>query len=349
MAGKNEGGESGVEAGDTDNNALNNDAKELAKFTGEVYQDGVKQAPAAKAPAAGAKAQTPAQKAAAAAAESAGTDADDDDDDGDDEATKRDRSRTTQARINKAIGKQRQAERDRDAANARYTAMEQRLAKLEGGKTQQQTKQVDPDAEPKAEDYDYGEADLKYIKDLAKYETRQELKNQKEKGVKDEQTAAQKAAAVAVDKAFKAFFDAGTEKFGENFHAQVSDESIKITQPLAALLLDSEHGIDIAFDISSDAALAKKVSAMSPERQAAWFGSYEEQHYSSDTADADDDDEGDEEPVTPAKPAKAATSKPISQAPKPPAHKNRGGGSSEQVSGSTSDFAAFERMALAKR
>lgn len=331
-----------------DGNALDMDAVEINKFAGESYEDGKKVTKEVKTgKEAPAKFQTPAQKAAAAAAETGAADEDDDDDDA--PAVKQKPSKTVQQRIDIAVAKQRQAERDRDAATTKYSALEARLAALEKGKTpsqQQQSKVIDPDKEPDPENYDFGEADTKFIKDLARWEVKQELKADKNKDALAKQSDEQKAANDKAQKSLDKFFAAGSEKFGEDFQDKVTSEDIKISPMLAKLMLDSENGVDIAFDIASDAKLAKKVSAMSgdPARQAAWFGSYEDQHYSSDTADAEDEDE-DEDETPPVKTSKPA----VSRAPKPPAHKNRGGGSSESQSAATSDFAAFERMATKQR
>lgn len=352
MAGVNQSTEGGTNETAEGQNALDMDAAEINKFAGEVYEDGkkVSSQEAKTGKETPAKTQTPAQKAAAAAAAAKdGEDEDEHEDDGAETKQNGPRDPTIQKRINIAVGKQRQAERERDAATANYKALEARLAKLEagGGKTpaQQATEQKDPNAEPSPDDYDFGEADVKYIKDLAKWEVRQELKAQKTGAEKEQLTAAQRAQNDAAQKSLDKFFKAGAAKFGEDYQEKVSDESIKISPTLAKLLLDSDNGVDIAFDITADANLAKKVSAMTPERQAAWFGSYEDQHYSSDTADADEDElDEDEKPEV-----KVTASKPVSKAPKPPNHKNRGGGSSESATAATSDFAAFERMASKQR
>lgn len=355
MAGVNQSTSGGTNETNEGQNALDMDAAEINKFAGESYEDGkviTTQTPKTGKEVA-AKPQTPSQKAAATAAAKG---AEVDDDDGDDDDTGADKRtpdhKSAQARINIAVGKQRQAERERDASTASFKALEARLAKLEagGGTPAQQAaaaKVIDPNAEPDPANYDYGEADLKYVRDLARYETRKELGAIKETEKKQELTAAQQQANADATKALDKFFKAGTTKFGENYKEMVSNDDIKITPQLVKLMLDSDNGVDIAFDLASDEKLAAKVSALagSPDKQAAWFGAYEAQHYSSDTADADEDEDGKEEEI----PAAKVASKPVSKAPKPPVHKNRGGGSSEAASASTSDFAAFERMANAKR
>lgn len=347
MAGVNQSTSGGTNETPEGQNALDMDAAEINKFAGEAYEDGkpVSTQTPKNGKEAAAKPQTPAQKAAAIAA-AKDEDGDEGTDDNAAEVKTHKTDKTIQQRINIAVGKQRQAERDRDAANTRYSALEARLAKLEGGgQTPAQKAQTakDPNAEPDPKDFPYGEADEAYIRAVARYEVRQELKDQQESGKKEQLTAAQKAENEATKAAIGKFFEAGAKKFGDDYQEKVSDENIKISPTLVKLLLDSDNGVDIAFDITADADLAKKVSAMTPERQAAWFGSYEDQHYSSDTADADEeDDEGE-------KPEVKTPSKPVSRAPKPPVHKNRGGGSSEAVTAATSDFAAFERMATKQR
>lgn len=349
MAGLNDNNTSGGTNEDV-GNAMD-DAAELNKFSGEVYEDGkkVSEQESKTGKEAPQKFQTPSQKAAAAAA-AGGTKTTDEGEEDEDGEVKPNTSKdpTIQKRINIAVGKQRQAERERDAANAKFTAMEARLAALEKTPAQKATeaKVKDPNKAPVADDYDYGEADIEFIKDTVRYETRKELGAVKETETKVAQTAAQKANEAAAQAELNKFFAAGKEKFGDDYEEKVTSEDMKITPQLAKLLLDSKNGIDIAFDLTADPKLAAKVSALAgdPVKQAAWFGSYEDKYYPSDTADADEDEDEGTKPEV-----KTPTSKPISRAPKPPEHKNRGGGSSEAATASTSDFAAFERMATAKR
>lgn len=334
-------------------------SEELGKFTGFAVHDGETIKPEAKQT--GGKAQgvektTPAKAAAATKAAPTKRGSDDEDDAGDDDDTvapaAEQRAKSAQDRINKAVAKQRSAERERDAATARFTSLESRLAAIEGGRATPaaQTAQTpsqraavsQQDPEPDVAKYEYGEADAKYIRDLARWEVRQELAAAETRKTQQAQQQQLTTEQQKEQKQRDDFFAKGAAKFGDDFESIVGNESIKIALPLYLLLLDSDNGTDIAFDIASDPDLGKKVSAMTPARQAAWFGSYEEANYSSDTADADGETEEEETPVV--KP-----SKPISKAPPPPKHKNKGGGKSETTTADTNDFAAFEAMASKQR
>lgn len=337
---------SGISSTEGNVNSLLTPEDQAAKFTGAATHDGEPLPATAKQTEGKAKGVTPSKAAReAAATKTAKKDEPEGDEgeEGDGETVAATPAvKSAQDRINKAVAKQRIAERERDALTKRLDAMEARLNAPAAKTPLQQQAAAKEGAEPKPEDYTYGEADVKFIRDTARWEVRQELAESKAKEAKTVQTQQLTAAQTAAVKALDDFYAKGTTEFGDDFRDAVTSEDIKITQSLAELLLDSDHGVDIAWDIASDPDLGKKVSAMTASRQAAWFGSYEEQNYSSDSEGAEEEEE---EAVTTV--AKPASTKPTSRAPKPPVHKNRGGGKTEtNVSGDTNDFAAFERQAL---
>lgn len=342
----------GVQGESTDTGT--DDSAEIGKFTGFSVKDGEVQEAPKKSGGVAQGLETPAQKAAAAKAAAAAK-GNDDDDEGTEKPDKTEQHKSAQDRINKAVAKQRNAERERDdlrtgndALTKRLDALEARLSAGTATPAQRQEAKAQAakvDGEPKAEEYEFGEADIKFIRDTARWEVKQELAEQAAAKKQDKKAKEQSNEQQETGKAWATFFAAGAEKFGDDYEDTVRNEDLKVGPTLAALLLDSLNGVDIAFDIASDPELGKKVSAMTVARQAAWFGSYEETNYPSPSGDAEEEDE---EKV--AKPApKAPPSKPISRAPKPPVHKNRGGGSSESASADTDDFAAFERMAKTQR
>lgn len=319
-----------------ENNLLSDPTVEaVSKFQGFSTVDGERVDPAKESKPA--KESTPKNEKTKQPANDVKSDADDsaDDDNSDDDGSKH---KSAQKRINKAVGKQRSAERRAEAAEAAYAAQRDRLAALEarieamanGGKP---TKQRDENQPPQPADYEYGEIDTQYIRDLAKYEVRQELKADKEQTSRQTQQTQQTEQQTAFKQKLDGFLDSGLEIY-DDFDEVVLDNSNPFSSQLVELMFESEHGQEIAYQAASDAETKKKLSAMSPSRQAAWFGRMEAD-LSSKKSDADEE-EGEEEPKS---------SPQISKAPKP-LRKSRGNGAPSEASGATSDFAQFEKVAM---
>jgi hypothetical protein len=251
-----------------------------------------------------------------------------------DDAAAQQRHKSAQARIDRAVGGQRAAERERDATRAELAAMQARMAALEtrgngngGGNQQRQT-----GGAPQPADYQYGELDSAYIRDLAKYEVRQEFTELSKTQQQQTTTREQEAAAAEWQRRSGEFRERGVDKY-DDFEDVVFDNATPISPVIADLLFESDHGPEIAYALASDLKEAKRVSGLSPARQAAWFGRREAE-MSSESSDADGDTDG----------TSKATLK-TTQAPPPPQTRTRGSGGQQQVSASTSDFAAFERLA----
>lgn len=309
--------------------------QEAADFQGFSTKDGERAAPAAK-PAAAPVAKPASQEAPAPADSTTNGETDDTLDDGDPKAQQRHRS--AQVRISKAVAAQRTAERERDLAFQHTTLLEQRLAALEaqmkgaapGVKPAAGT--VDPDKEPVADDYEAGEFDPKYHRDLAAYAARQEFDRLERQRTANAGTEKQQATQAEFRGKLDKFFAKGENDIGEDFRDAVSDKSLKITETLAQLLVDSDVGPQIAYAMATDPEQAAKVSAMSAARQAAWFGR-QEAELSSGEGDAD----GTATQASAVKPSRAA---------RPLRDISHGAGSAAPVTPSTTDFAAFERMAM---
>lgn len=247
------------------------------------------------------------------------------------------RHRSAQERINKAIGRQRAAER-------RAAALEQRLAVLEaqvraGAAAHAQANGAGRQAEerpPNPKDYQYGELDAQYIRDLARFETRQEMKAVQNNSKQEEDKASNTKAQQEFQARLEAFYHKGLD-IADDFEDVVSDPGLKISPVLGELILESEYGPQIAYAMASDPKEAKAVSAMSPARQAAWFGQ-KEAELSSESSDAG-------EPSGQQRPPNRNSPK-TTQAPPPPRTKPRGSGEAQQVSPATTDFKQFERLAM---
>lgn len=264
---------------------------------------------------------------------------DDAEDDADGEQAEAKPSKSAQARINKAIGKQRAAERRAEAAEAANRAAEQRFARLEGqialltGGAKPPTK--DPNA-PNPEDYKNGDIDARYIADLARYEGRKaaaDARADSDKAAKDESNARE---AKALQKRIADFDVKGSEKY-DDFHDVVFDDDFPLPPTLGELALDSDHGPEILYTLAGDSKEARRVAGLTPARQAAWFGAREAE-LSSGSSDADEGEDFQEEPASPK----------TTQSPQPSSFKTRGGGGVPRVNAATPDFAAFERMAKAQ-
>jgi hypothetical protein len=307
------------------------------KFQGFATKDGEPIAESKVAAKTAAKADAKATTKAKVAAED-GEDGDQGDrEDGQEGQANTPKPKDLQTRINKAVGRQRAAERERDALAATNRTLEQRLANIEGQMQLLTTGKKPPsnDAAPDPADYKNGDIDARYIADLARYEGRKAAKAARADDDKAAKTEAEAKAARDLAKRVGEFADKGSEKY-EDFQDVVFDEGFPLSPTLGELALESDHGAEILYTLASDSKESKRVLGMTPARQAAWFGTREAE-LSSESSDAGEEDESeDEDPETPPKATKS---------PQPSNHKTRGTGGVPRISASTTDFAAFERMA----
>lgn len=276
-------------------------------------------------------------KEAATEDDKAAAPADENADDSGEDGDEGQRHKSAQQRINKAVGKQRAAERRAAAAEQQLATMNARLTALEGGKSPAPSSgKPAGDKEPNPADYDHGELDVRYIRDLTRFEVKQELaqseqsKTQQQK--QTEMTAQQEQFVAAKDD----FMTRGLD-IADDFEEIVTDDSVGISPVLVDLAFESDLGPQIIYAAASDPKEAKKLSAMSPARQAAWFG-IKEAELSSGSSDAEDN--GDE--TLPAN----QSSTMATQAPAPMKAKPKGNGKAQPATADTNDFQAFERMAM---
>lgn len=344
------------ENGAPEQTAEERDWEAMSQFEGGSFVDGVRQ-PAPK-PAA-VKAVQGGKTAAAAEADDADTDAadsapEDETPEGKAEREKAARAAAKQAakhkaaqdRIDQAVGRQRAAERERDAAVAQSKALEARLDALErmvksGGASGEP--EEDPNA-PKPSAYQYGELDTAYIRDLARYEAKKEFEAQNSKTKADTTKNENLKAAEEWQTKIADFERKGLDKY-DDFSEVVIDAARDSVYPLsptlAELMLASEHGIDIAYELASDIREAKRLAGLRPAQQAAWFGR-KEAELSSATPDAgSEDDPGEENP--PVTQPKASSESLV------PGFKARGSNGRASVSSATTNFADFERLATRRQ
>lgn len=267
----------------------------------------------------------------------------------------------------------RTAERRADLAENAKRELEERVARLERGEKPALTagdKEYNNPANPKpdhtdSEKFPYGELDPKYTAALARYETLRAMDERDNKGkdtVKEEQDA---EALAAFKQRVLDFAEEGAEKYDDFQEVVIDNLANDKTNPsgwpcsevLGELLLESEHGHAIAFDLASDIKEARRIYKLPPSRQAAWFGVQEAKQESAGSAargkQDDDEQDGQRQPAgrqrTLPQPRTGQSRESKAPLPLPNQRKLNGHGGNRVPDGSTTDFAAFEANVNAQR
>jgi hypothetical protein len=269
------------------------------------------------------------------------------------------------SRIGELTRRSRSAERELYKERQEKEDLKRRLEALERGErpltndTSGNTKAASggkPDPAD-AEKYPYGELDSKFVADLARWEVRQELAAEKEATKTQQQSQQDNEAATAFKETVAAFEEAGDELY-DDFHEVVMGNLAGKDNPhgwpcspeLGEMILHSDHGPAIAYELALDIKEARKIAALSKVDQVRWFVR-KEGELSAGSAASTDNDQDDGELATQ---AEARTKRQLpqprtsqvreSKAPPPPS--KRVGASGNRVpNAATSDFAAFEAMA----
>lgn len=247
----------------------------------------------------------------------------------------------------KRIGEVKKQGRDAVAAErTRSDGLERRLAALEGRSlTKGEPGASDPDVEPKVADFEFGELDAKYIRALARFETRQELKaSQSNQQKTNQQAAAEREEAemvtrrTALEEAGSAKYDDFDEVVTQSRQLDPDDPAFWPCSPdMGKLILASDVGADVAYHLASHPEEARKIFAKSPVEQGAFFARIEAKFTSATDAN-------------PKPQPQAGGQQPQVRAPKapaPPKNQARGSGGTNQASPATTDFKAFEAQAMA--
>lgn len=209
---------------------------------------------------------------------------------------------TAQERIDELTRARRAAERERDALARERDELR---SKIPAPETPQ---------EPKPADYTYGVEDAAYVRDMAKFEARQEFEAaEREKAAQAhfetvERTWDERQVAFAADK--------------PDFFEKTAANDLPISPHMAQAIKTSESGAAVAYHLASNPDEARRIAALDPIAQVREVGRLE---------------------ATLAGPAAGATPQPktISDAPKP--HPQvRGQGGRFKVAPDTDDFEAFE-------
>ncbi len=211
---------------------------------------------------------------------------------------------TAQERIAELTAKRREAERDAEywKAKALQPAPEARRP---------QAQAADEDPEPDPADYEHGEMDVRFIRDVTRREARLEFRSE----------LAARDAHAAVQSKFQTFEQRTAEQFpdGEPEGLSVLKALPTLSQAITDVILTSENGPRLADHLGKNTRELNRLSALPPHLQAYELAKIEMKLSASPTA-------------------KTATDAP------PPTPQVRGAGGRFTASPDTDDFAAFEKQ-----
>lgn len=236
---------------------------------------------------------------------------------------------TAKDRISDLTANWRSAQRATDAEKTRADRLQAQLDALKSGKaplTEDKGAAKGGDAPPDPSAFEYGELDPKYIAALARHETKAALADH----AAGEETTRQAAAADAKrqetveksDKLVRAGLDLHDD-FDDVVMQGAREGKWDLSPTLGELILDSEFGPQIAYELASDPAESRRINKLTPSQQAAFFGRQEAKFEA----------------------AKASQTSKTSKTPQasPPPKLPRGGSGSNTVGADSSDFAAVEK------
>lgn len=176
---------------------------------------------------------------------------------------------------------------------------------------------------PNPDDYDFGEADTKFIADTARFHARQEFAAQT-------QQAELRAQVAEVENTWKgAVTQPEIVQAYPDFEDKVTrggDRGDWDCSPVTALLIKSSPvGPHVAYHLATNVAESKRIASLNPIEQALEVGRLEGRFLNSGKA--------------------TVPPKTVSSAPTPPEARSRGAGGKFTVADDTDDFAAFDKKA----
>jgi hypothetical protein len=224
---------------------------------------------------------------------------------------------------------QRQTKVDDEIASLKAQLEELRQAKPADSaqKPGEQAPAVAEDVPPNPDDYPFGEADAKFIADLARHEARQEFKAQQaqqEQAREVELVETKWKTAVAAPDVIERYPD-----FKQKVVESANRGDWACTPLMSLGIKESDVGPDIAYHLASNPLESKRIADMHPLEQAREFGRLEGRILAERSAKA----------------APAPAQKVVSKAPPPPEARSRGAGGQFGTAPDTDDFSAFEGMA----
>lgn len=261
--------------------------------------------------------------------------------------------------------------RRRDSLTRENEDLRRRLDALERGERKPLTndtkgdKTVPQDDKPDPTDtakYQYGELDPKYLADLSAWAAKAAIRSEREGERTQKQTEADAKAAEAFKERVTAFEEAGLDAFDDFHEVVISTMTLKNTDPgywplsaaMGELILESDHGPAIAYELASDPKEARRIAQLSPAKQAAWFVHKEDEISAGSAANADNNAEESANKSQAEAGKKRQLPQPRnrqaqeSRAPRPLTKLN-GAGGNRLPSSATPDFAAFEALAMGSK
>lgn len=181
---------------------------------------------------------------------------------------------------------------------------------------------------PDASKYQYGEQDVDYIRDHAKYEAKMEV-------LENQAKATFKAQAAELDAKWTKNQVEAHKKYPDFDEVVVkggSENKWPCPPVIAVAIKDSDVGADVAYHLASNPEEAKRIATLTPLEQAREFGRIEERL----TIKAARAAKREKQPVR------------ISKAPPPPKRRTQGSGASKNPKFDT-DFTAFEKQVDANK
>lgn len=215
---------------------------------------------------------------------------------------------TVQERINQQTRARREAERERDLLRAR-------LEREQTGAPPA----PDSDGPPDPTKYTYGELDVGYLRDTARYEARQEHSRLQREAVEQRQREAEEAQQAELRVKADMFMDAGAARY-DDFETVVRAKDLPVPSALMHAVVETEHGPDIAYHLATHRDELEKLARKSPVQIIMEVARMEAKF--------------------------AERAKPKAPGAPPPVNRARGAGGKFTVDGNTSDFAAFEAVAM---
>lgn len=243
-----------------------------------------------------------------------------------------------------------------DSLTARVREQERELVELRA--KHGVTPAPDTAEAPNPDQYEFGEADPQYLKALTRFEVKQVVEDER-KAMRAE--AERGAVNAQLEDGYANIETKGAEKY-EDFQAKIEAAvEARGGEPLHPLvsvgLAVSPAGHHVAYKLATDTTASDRIESLAstnPQAAAIAFGELEGEFLT----DGDDSDLNVADPLDMARMLgrmRARQGKPVAvaqikttNAPEPPKERARGSGGTFQADASTTDFAAFERMASRK-
>lgn len=179
------------------------------------------------------------------------------------------KGKSVQDRFDEMTAARREAEREAEYWRTKALAREEPVKEKEEAK---------PDPEPNPADYDLGDLDPKYNRDVARWDARQEFRQVLEREREEAQTAEARREFQRLAATYEERVSAAAEKYPD--FEEVVTRSAKAgkwpcTEMMRAGILESEAGVDLAYHFATHPDEAIRISRMDDYDQARAIGRLE--------------------------------------------------------------------------